>query len=341
MNKPAQNRIAYFDNLRFFLIMMVVIGHFIDNSIGRSRIYKSLFLWLWCFHMPLFIFLSGLFHKNQRILPRVMGFLMIGFVLKILLFLEALTMTGNGSLSYYGGGNISWFMFALAAFTTISYALRSMNKHFVLCFSIILGLFSGYDFTIGNAFFASRIIVFYPFFVLGEMCDPMTLLRVTRQKTVRLLGILILVAWAALCVLDLDRVYLLRPIFEGKNAFKSDMFRIWGGAYRALCYTLTLASGFGVMCLVPQRQLPIVSRFGSRTIQIYFWHNLVRDFLVRLQVHNLLYATRTGKLIWVLFAVLLTFFFGLKFFGFPTGAILKASRYAPEYLSKTSDPSDR
>ena len=53
------NRISYIDNLKGIAILFVVMGHVVEKGIGLSdtpfnRFYAS-------FHMPLFMFLSGVF----------------------------------------------------------------------------------------------------------------------------------------------------------------------------------------------------------------------------------------------------------------------------------------
>lgn len=57
-------RIYKWDNLKCFLIVMVVIGHFVNQYAPISNTMKSLSLFIYSFHMPLFIFLSGLLQKK-------------------------------------------------------------------------------------------------------------------------------------------------------------------------------------------------------------------------------------------------------------------------------------
>lgn len=248
-------------------------------------------------------------------------------VLKICLFLVGLIMNGTAALSFYGMDGIPWYMFVLAGYTVLSYMLRKMNKYFILVFSIILGLFSGYDSTLGDMFFASRFIVFYPFFVLGEILSPGELVKVMQRKRIRLLGLLVLVAWAVICVLRIDSVNILLPLFTGRIPF-GQTFDMWGCLYRGLCYIITLIIGFGVMCVAPQERLPAITHYGSRTLQIYFWHNLIRDVLVNLKIHTIICISPFGKFIWLLLAIACTFVLGgIKLFGYPTNWIVKASRY--------------
>ena len=57
-------RVALWDNLKFLLVTCVVIGHFADQFTDVSLIYDSIFLFIYSFHIPLFIFISGIFYKK-------------------------------------------------------------------------------------------------------------------------------------------------------------------------------------------------------------------------------------------------------------------------------------
>ena len=62
-----KERIVLWDNLKFILITLVVIGHLADEFTAKSDVYKSVFLFIYTFHMPLFILISGLFHSLSLI----------------------------------------------------------------------------------------------------------------------------------------------------------------------------------------------------------------------------------------------------------------------------------
>ena len=52
------NRIAYIDYLKFFAIVCVVIGHIIqynDNNFDNNHLFR----YIYSFHMPLFMMISG------------------------------------------------------------------------------------------------------------------------------------------------------------------------------------------------------------------------------------------------------------------------------------------
>ena len=72
MEKTTEKRIFLFDNVKFLLIVLVVTGHFLLRYVDNYCHYRSLFLFIYSFHMPLFIFISGLFHKNAGIRKKVL-----------------------------------------------------------------------------------------------------------------------------------------------------------------------------------------------------------------------------------------------------------------------------
>lgn len=334
MNTQKDNRIYYYDNLRFFLIAMVVIGHFVDDISPIPETFKSIFLWIYSFHMPLFIFISGMFHKNEKIMPKVTRFVMISFVLNIFSLLEQLALNmGGATISFFSIKGLPWYMLVLAGYTALTYLLRKFDKRAILIFAIILGLFSGYDPSLGDTFAISRFIVFYPFFVLGNMVSPDKPIKVLDKKWVRIIGIIVLALWAAICIFRLDSVYMLRSLFTGRNPFGNN-FGTWAFLYRGLAYIITVIASFGVMCIIPKGKIPVATSIGGRTLQIYFWHYFVLRILLYFHIGEILCVDPLGKLIWLLLAVVCTLVTGTKPFGFPTNQIVNACRYVKEPTEK-------
>ncbi len=120
------NRIYLWDNLKFFLILSVVLGHFVVQHLA-SPDFKSLFLFIYSFHMPLFIFISGAFHKNTKIGHKVFAFLSMGFLYKIVIFIIRTITDKNPKFDLFTEGGAPWYMFAMAAFILITYLLRNVD----------------------------------------------------------------------------------------------------------------------------------------------------------------------------------------------------------------------
>src|SRR5699024_8408040 len=67
-------RNAYFDNARLILIFLVVFGHMIQPFIENSSHLNTLYMWIYTFHMPAFIFIAGFFAR---------GYGTIGYISKL------------------------------------------------------------------------------------------------------------------------------------------------------------------------------------------------------------------------------------------------------------------
>ena len=326
----TSNRVALYDNAKFLLIILVVIGHFIDpftGGGGQSAAYQSIYLFIYSFHMPLFIFVSGQFHKNSNVLSKIFSFFCIGMSQKIVFSaLDVIVNKNSPSFNLTGDWMPPWYMFALAAFITISYILRNIDKRFVLLMSIILALFVGYDSSVGDFLYLSRIIVFYPFYLMGELVERDKILKICTNKILKIVALVIIVAWGCLCIFKLDVLYTLRPLFTGRNPYSASVYAVSGIIYRMVCYLISTIVGLCVMILVPNVKIPLLTRFGSRTMQVYFWHWPIGMILLQTGISQYICTSATTKIMWILLAVLVGFVLSFKCFGFFTDKIIYYSR---------------
>lgn len=315
-----KQRIYLFDNLKFFLIITVVVGHFADQAI-KYPAFKSLYLFIYAFHMPLFIYISGVFHKNKRIMEKVLIYTLLGYLLKVIIFFTKIAMGNEPEFSFFTEKGVPWFMFALAAFTLISYLLRDIDKKFVLIFALLLACMVNYDANISDFLYLSRIIVFFPFYHLGTMTNVGTLRDINHRKSNKLIGIGILLVWIIVCLFFLDKAYNLRPLFTARNPFDKSWYP-FGVFFRLGCYGLTALLNFALISITPDKEIPMWTKFGARTMQVYFWHRPILYVLTALGVPAMMCTSTVGKLIYIGIAVILSFVLCHKIFRFPTEPIL-------------------
>lgn len=55
------------DGIKFLLICLVVLCHFTQSSRYDNELTTSIYTWVYAFHMPLFVLLSGYFFKADSI----------------------------------------------------------------------------------------------------------------------------------------------------------------------------------------------------------------------------------------------------------------------------------
>ena len=101
LSMSTQKRNIWLDNVKGFLIICVVAGHFLESGIDyHSNMCKSLFLFIYSFHMPLFVFASGLMCEHaiqtkERFCKKLANFAGLYVLLKLLIFpFQRLTSPG-------------------------------------------------------------------------------------------------------------------------------------------------------------------------------------------------------------------------------------------------------
>lgn len=111
-------RDAYFDNLKFILILLVVVGHLIEPFNGEAAM-GAIYQFIYSFHMPLFIFAAGYFAKCIQSPKQYVG-LLSGLVVPYFIFETLYTlfdyyMQGLDRLdfTYFYPNWILWFLFSM------------------------------------------------------------------------------------------------------------------------------------------------------------------------------------------------------------------------------------
>lgn len=273
----TSKRIEKWDILKFILIFLVVLGHVTESSFDKSIWQKNLITIIYSFHMPVFIFVSGLFskktikHKNY---DKVFGYLFMFFAAKMIISIGRLIATGEMGFAVLSERGLPWYMLAIFAFQMITIAVQNFSPKYVLIFSILLSCFAGYDTLLGDELCLMRIIVFYPFFYLGYCLKPKSVAKFFDKKLFKIISATILIAFIVIVFINTDKIYGLCFLLTGRNSYEklNDAFS-YGGLIRLAYYAVTFLIGSAVVCLVPKRLgNGRVAKLGSRTLQIYSLH---------------------------------------------------------------------
>lgn len=172
------------DNLKGMLIFLVVLGHGLE--LVRQDIFaaKLLYVFIYQFHMPVFVFLSGCTSKNLEKGRRnavenfLVPFLALNIAWNVLHFAITYLYGGLDSIekmvdhpwhSLLTPAWTLWYILALFIWKMLLPDLCRV-KH-ILFFSLCAGIFAGlfYEF---NSFLAlSRVIKLMPFFLFGYFYD--------------------------------------------------------------------------------------------------------------------------------------------------------------------------
>ena len=158
------------DNLKCLLIFSVVFGHMLELFMGKNSPERVLYLVIYSFHMPLFAFVSGVFArynpvkiKNNMIYPYLI------FQTLYLLFSNQI-LEKDADVQYTTPYWLLWYLFAIIVWNLVLPLVQvegMKKKLFMLLAAAAASVFIGFDDKAGYFLSASRIVEFFPYFLLG------------------------------------------------------------------------------------------------------------------------------------------------------------------------------
>ncbi len=334
MSNISKERIYKFDNIKFLAIVLVVVGHVIEEPYvndNMSSLLRSFFIFIYSFHMPLFVFISGLFQKrfsdtNKLKINKVAFYVTLGFLLK---FLNAFAKMANGdkfSINFFGGASIDWYMFVMAMFMVTAYLIRKIHPAIALSVSFIIGSVSGYFNFIDDTLYLSRFLVFLPVYLLGYYMTPELLIKIEKNYIAKIISGLAMLGFFVLSFRNLDQVYKLRKLFTGKNPFADVPIDGCGAQHRIACYAISLLLCLAVFCFIPNIKIPFISKMGANTLAVYFWHRPVLYMLTASGFFKVVDSLGDPlyKIVLLIFGVILAFVLSFGIFMKPLALLSKA-----------------
>lgn len=318
----AAQRMQKWDILKFFLIFLVVVGHIADLYVKESGAMKALFMAIYTFHMPLFIFVSGLFAKrtvNEKKKDRIAGYLVLYIVIKFILWIYSAFRYGNVKFSIFSEGGLPWFMFVLFAYAVITIAIKDFSPKFILPMSILLACLAGYDGETGTFLSAARIIAFYPYYYLGYLLDVKKIEEHCKKKEAKIAAGIIVAVLVTVTVFFGERLYWLRPLLTGVNPFSTlGTCAKFGFLFRLGNYAVSGIISYAVIVLTPETtRFGIAAKYGRRTLPIYALHYIFIYILYyNFDMRNLLQSIAPAFDEWLamLLAIPITFVSALPVF---------------------------
>ena len=273
-NKEIKSRDVKWDNIKFVLIACVVTGHMIYLFLGDSVLAKGIYLWIYSFHMPAFLFLSGMFSKhavetkNSR---RILDYLAIYLFMKALQSIANYFVNGKVVFRFFWEAGPGWYALAMAVYIFTSSILKDIDKRKLFCLAILAGCMAGYDNHLGDHFASARIITFYPFFLLGLYLEPDQIKR-TMKKPVRAISGIILCATFIITVRYTERLYWILKLFKGKYSYaQAGIAGLRGPLYRLFLYVGMLLMVY-IVCAVISSKEKWYSDIGRNTLPIFIFH---------------------------------------------------------------------
>lgn len=287
-----KERDSWFDNIKGFLMICVVVGHLIGTCISKYPTMNFLYHYIYSFHMPAFAIVSGYFMKrrvenkdyasviNKTLVPYLFAQVfvyLIGFVVP----------NSNKSLSlgiFSGDGEFSFFfpLYQLWYFAAVMFAFvfcvavkadKKPLRAFVL--SLIISVGSGV-FSYVQLFKLSKSMAFLPFFVIGFICTSNFMNNVKKRKILIIPSVLIIGA-SAICLWMLRHEESPIAIFSLISRLQNFAFGI-PFEYAILVWLGFIFGGtlisFSIFVISPRKKTPLAI-LGRRSNYIFVLHAFV------------------------------------------------------------------
>lgn len=273
-------RSAYFDNSKAILIFLVIVGHMLTKYIHNDHLMASLYLFIYSFHMPSFILVSGYFAKKiyqpgyilklvKKLLIPYAFFQIVYSIYYIYFFKDPITF------SFFVPRWALWFLISLLFWNILLYFFGKIKYGIPL--AIFMSIMIGYDASVGEFLSLSRTFFFFPFFLMGYYLQKKHFEQLKKPFHV-LLGTLLAIGGFII-------IYLYVPIEQhvwllGKRPYEEmstlPMEYAWFG--RLCSYLIMAVATYMFLTLVPKKQVFFTS-IGKVTLTVYLLHmSLVRIF---------------------------------------------------------------
>ena len=271
-----KERDSYYCNLKLLLLFLVIYGHTIEGLIDSSGAAAQLYRIIYTVHMPLFLFLSGLFLKDKASCLRQVRqmFLYYGVIqsVTVLVGREAGSSLSLGTPVWH-----LWYLLSLGCMAALGWCLyelagrliwlnRSIVKMGLIVLTILGACLVGECSVVGRWMSLSRTICFLPYFLTGLFCPREIPWERWGFRMLGLAGlmcfVIIYLNWG--CRMPVE-------LFYQADSYKVMEVPDTGAFLRLLYLCMGFALGAFLLAFTPGRRFPF-SKVGADTLWIYLLH---------------------------------------------------------------------
>lgn len=278
-------RDLYWDSLKFYLIFLVVLGHFLEIHLMQHSDGRVLYNMIYLFHMPLFVFISGMFSAVRVrwfYVESVWRLLRLFFIFHGLQFLIFwLTGLEHNILHFVNTTFATWYLLSLVWWRIMLYYIpeKWMTEHrgFLLCASILIAMVVGLV-PLSKQLAFQATWSYLPFFLLGYFSKDVDVKAILHKVPY----------WVAMMVI----VIIFVVVYLWFNIPLHDLYfntTYWASGYwhlkeriltRPILMVVATILGFCVMRV--SSPVKWLAKFGQATLYVYLGHIFVRLLLIKL-----------------------------------------------------------
>jgi fucose 4-O-acetylase-like acetyltransferase len=287
------NKSSYIDSTKGMLIFLVVFCHFAADSLQYSTVLNSVYVLIYTFHIPLFVFFSGFLSKNsvkQRdtAVAKFLGlylFCTVGFTFfsDLLYSVAMLAQDFNSGLlwdrvvltaketlfSVFTATGPAWYLLSLIFWRLLTPYIR--KKRFIFI-SLFLAVVIGGVPQAGPVMSLSRTVVFFPFYLLGYHFDGELFGRLTLKVGAVIKVTAALIILGILLLIQQNVIHLNYNMLYAFSSYQDCGYTFVRGALlRGFIFLLAAVISACFLCLIPKKET-ILTKWGSGSLNIYILH---------------------------------------------------------------------
>ena len=275
------------DNLRFLLIFLVLMGHFMELFKGNftSSFYKIVY----SFHMPAFLFLTGYFarfHRRKIILGLIYPYFLFQILYQIfdaLIYKGKDTFTITFSTPYW----LLWYLLVTIFYYLLLPLLDTKNTNTqisIVITSIAVSVLAGFDTSLGYYGSLARFFSFLPFFITGFYAAKTEKKKNCPIWFVFILGFLLVISSHYI----ITAPEITKNVLYGAYSYEK-------AHYHVGIKLFLLLSGFAwtafLLFVIPGKKIAFLSVLGQNTLSVFLLHG----FFVRLAKKHQLFCYSEGE----------------------------------------------
>ena len=310
------------DNFKAILILFVVLGHVILN-LNHGVELSMLHQFIYIFHMPCFVFVSGYFAKSvvkegRFRVERVFSMLWLYILFQFAWFALEYISCGEAELDLLDAVSAPWYLLAMAIWYLLVPVLRAFPKQYVIPITIFIGVYSGYCNWFTTYLSLSRVLVFLPFFTIGLLLEKEQMEAFT-NKNLRVPAICLLLTIVLVFVFLYENIWYFASLYYGEYPYAQLMneeLLPYGAVVRIIVFVFAGLIGLCLLAIVPKKKT-FFSYVGENTLAVYVLHVLLRNWLKYIGIFDRINDTYSQtQMLWVVpIGIIVTLFLGNPLFG--------------------------
>lgn len=270
-----RERDPFFDNARFILVALVVLGHLVSPVRESSEALFFANNFLASFRMPALILITGYFTKHfYRDKERFMKRVTLGILVPYLVFQSFyLWMLGLArtlpelAINLFAPSFGMWFLLSLLAWNLLLFPFSKLKHPILMSFFIAIGI--GWIDQAGEFLSISRTFAFFPLFLAGHYVkkEHVDWFKTGKAKAASIYSIA-----ASMLILSAFSLEQARDALLARHPYAEIAGSGLEGTWlRLVFYVIMILGIFAFLPWIPKRKMPF-TYLGRRTAYIYVLH---------------------------------------------------------------------